>query len=427
MCLLFTRPYLTEKQILEGVQNGSIFGVIECDLHVPDNLRDRFKDFQPIIKSANVTIDDIGDHMKSYCKDKGLMKTPRKTLLGSYFATNHLIATDLLQWYLNEGIVVTKVHLIAQYHRSKCFERFGNQVMHARRSADNDPSQKIQADGFKLIGNSAFGKTIINKERFTNINYIDGNDVVKVSESINSKLFRDMDYIGEDMVEIEHYKRSITIDSNIIIGFMILERSKLILLRFVHYFLHKYLNRKSYCLLACDTDSMYLSIAAEDIFPSVKPELRSQFREEYPQWFALTYCDNHRADFFDSVFSGKNWQTNTCTECQKAEMYWKREVGLFHVEFKGTAFAGLSPKSYYCVGEKDKCSAKGVSKRLNNIGFEDFKTVLLSKSSHTITNKGFRVKSNAMHTYAQKKVGLSYLYIKRKVADNGIDTLPTDV
>ena len=127
------------------------------------------------------------------------------------------------------------------------------------------------------------------------------------------------------------------------------------------------------------------------------------------------------------MFEGKKWSTSSCQDCQKAELFWKRQVGLFHVEFKGTAFAGLSPKCYYCVGERDKCSAKGVSKRLNNIRFDDFKSVLLSQNSQTITNKGFRVSNNNMFTYKQQKVGLSYLYIKRKVANNGVDTLPTDL
>jgi hypothetical protein len=64
---------------------------------------------------------------------------------------------------------------------------------------------------------------------------------------------------------------------------------------------------------------------------------------------------------------------------------------------------------------------------VNKARFQDFKSVLTTKKPNQIINKGFRVTDNSMYTYIQKKVGLPYLYFKRKVADNGVDTEPTDV
>ena len=421
------RPYLSERTILNGVKDRTIFGIIECDVRVPEHLKDRFKDFQPILKSCLVSKEDIGAHMKAFCEANDIFKTPRRTLLGSYHATKHLMATDLLKWYLEEGIVVDKVHWIVQYHRSRSFAKFGQGVMTARRRADLDPTTKIQADMFKLIGNSAYGKTIIDKQKFTDYSYMNSKDVIKVSSFINNKRFRDLAYIGEKMVEVESFKPSVRIDSNVVIGFTVLERSKLILLRFVHNFLHKYFPRHSYCLFECDTDSMYLSLSGKELFGLVKPDLQDEFKAEYTKWFASIHCQNHNEEFFTTVFSGASWITANCEDCVKTELHWRREVGLFHIEFEGSAFAGLSPKCYYCVGEKDKYSAKGVSKKLNKIKFEDFKSVIQSSKPVSITNRGFRMRDNSMHTYIQKKVGLAYLYIKRIVADNGIDTYPTNV
>ena len=47
----------------------------------------------------------------------------------------------------------------------KCFQEFVSDVTEARRAGDRDPDLSIIADLSKLIGNSAYGSTILNKLR----------------------------------------------------------------------------------------------------------------------------------------------------------------------------------------------------------------------------------------------------------------------
>ena len=42
-------------------------------------------------------------------------------------------------------------------------------------------------------------------------------------------------------------------------------------------------------------------------------------------------------------------------------------------------------------------------------------------------NKVFRVHQNEMITYIQQKKGLSYVYDKRKVLEDGVSTVPLDI
>ena len=60
---------MTQRQILEGVEDGLIFGLIECDLHVPEQLKPYFEEFTPIFKNVEVTMADIGPTMQAYCND----------------------------------------------------------------------------------------------------------------------------------------------------------------------------------------------------------------------------------------------------------------------------------------------------------------------------------------------------------------------
>ena len=48
-------PYktpLSEEQLLQGVFDGRLFGYVQCDIEVPEPLRDYFSNFPPIFKNT---------------------------------------------------------------------------------------------------------------------------------------------------------------------------------------------------------------------------------------------------------------------------------------------------------------------------------------------------------------------------------------
>ena len=64
---VLSRSRLTQDQILGEVKSGELFGVLEIDIHTPDYLKERFKDFQPIIKHSQITIDDVSIKNTLHC------------------------------------------------------------------------------------------------------------------------------------------------------------------------------------------------------------------------------------------------------------------------------------------------------------------------------------------------------------------------
>ena len=155
---------MNEQQILEAIQEGTLFGLVECDIKVPEHLRTHFDEMTPIFKNTDVSLEDIGEPMKKYAEQNKLMSQPQCTLIGSYHGEKILLATPLLQWYLEHGLVVTKIYQVVQYWPEDCFKKFGEEVSQARQDGDADPAQTIIADTMKLLGNSAYGKTITNKD-----------------------------------------------------------------------------------------------------------------------------------------------------------------------------------------------------------------------------------------------------------------------
>ena len=81
----------TSQQILSGMRARTVFGLIECDICVPEALLAHFAEMQPAFK--NIRRDHLGPF-----------------ILGSYRGDKILLATPLLRWYL----VVTHVYQVTE-------------------------------------------------------------------------------------------------------------------------------------------------------------------------------------------------------------------------------------------------------------------------------------------------------------------------
>jgi hypothetical protein len=57
---------MTEEDLLREVWRGRFFGVLVCDVDVPEELRDHFADFEPIFKHAEVSRADLSEHMRAF-------------------------------------------------------------------------------------------------------------------------------------------------------------------------------------------------------------------------------------------------------------------------------------------------------------------------------------------------------------------------
>lgn len=119
-----------------------------------------------------------------------------------------LIATPLLKWYISHGLEVTKIYQTVEYDRQKCFKSFVRDVSDARRQGDVDPSKTILADTRKLEGNSAYGSTIMNQEKFQDVKYVRGEG--KAMLEINQPQFKKLTPLldKEELYEIEKSKKS---------------------------------------------------------------------------------------------------------------------------------------------------------------------------------------------------------------------------
>ncbi|MES9994350.1 MAG: hypothetical protein ABW098_20565, partial [Candidatus Thiodiazotropha sp.] len=454
---------ITEEKILKGVAEGTLFGMVEVDIQVPDEwpgyslIRptmtpyEYFQEMSPLFCNTEVTFDDMGQHMQAHIWEYHLSDKPRRLLVGGMKAQQILLATPLLQWYLNHGLRVTRVYQVVEFQAERCFRQFVNEVSDARRQGDADPDTAIIADTNKVIGNSGYGSLIMDKTKHREIQYIQGEN--ETCLKINDPRFRSLDCLDEEeqFYEIQMAKRKIQLDLPIQLGYFILQYAKLRMLEFYYDFMDVFVNRSDFEYCEMDTDSAYMAISGSCLEDVIKPEMRETFEKGMKG-----FCDDTDIEA-DAKY---HWFPRTC--CTKHAKYDKRTPGLFKLEYQGDEMIGLCSKTYIVRKSKVyrpspsrrtafhllrrslklrrkrcpltsrnqneyKFSSKGISKRLVQAPMTRFRRALKTSRPQGGLNRGFRVRNNAIFTYTQERRGFSYLYCKRKVLDDGIHTVPLDI
>ena len=231
-------PYqqsLSEERLMQEIKSRKLFGYVQCDLKIPEQLKPYFANFPPIFKNTVVSRNDIGDLMKECAEKEGIMSQPRRLLILSFHLKNGTIITPLLLYYLHLGLERTRIYQSVQYTPKKCFSSFVQSAVNARRQGDENPNSSVVAETMKLLSNSSYGYQIMDRSRHTVTKYL--NDE-KTHSAINSKLFERLNFINDQLYEVELVKSEIEQREPIIVGFFILQYAKLRMLE-LYYILFK--------------------------------------------------------------------------------------------------------------------------------------------------------------------------------------------
>ena len=157
------RRSLAAQQLLEEIKKGKVFGYVQCDNEVPENLSPKFNNFPPIFKNTLVSRSDIGDLTKNYADEERLLSQPRKMLISSFTLQNGTLITPLLLFYLHLGLVCTKIHRFVEYTPKNCFNSFVQSAVDARRKCDENPNSSVVAETMKLLADSSCGYQIMDQ------------------------------------------------------------------------------------------------------------------------------------------------------------------------------------------------------------------------------------------------------------------------
>ena len=231
------RGKVTQDMIIAAIRKDKIFGMCEVDCHVPDTLHDYFSEMSPIFCTTQVDNNLCGDYVSQHVSQDYLHKTSR-LLVGGMAAQKLLLATPLLKWYIDNGIIITKIHQVIEFVGKTCFKSFQEKITQTRRLAD-DPQHAKGAQALsnmaKQCGNSAYGSLCLAKERQTKIEHVKGES--ELYKKTNSPMYKKHVALEKDIYEIESSKKKIVLDLPSYLAFHVLNYSKLHILRFYYEFL----------------------------------------------------------------------------------------------------------------------------------------------------------------------------------------------
>ena len=425
---------ITQNKWLEFL--ATFFGLVEVDIEIPEEKYEMFGEMPPIFKNMEYTEEESGEYMKDVIskinkkqvETESKSKTSRK-LIASLKASRILMKSTQLLWLLEKGVVITKLYGVIPARRGKPFKDFVEWVSDERRKGDRDTIYAIIAEAAKTVGNSAYGRTGMNRNKFKNVKFCSEK---QFNRAKNNYFYYDAEEhhasleagpeVGSEhdgIYEVISRPRKIQQNMPIQVAFSVLSDAKLRMLEFYYDCIDKYIDRKDYQYMYMDTDSAYMALS-DDFDNLIKPELRKEFEDNKKNWFPRT-------------------------DTPENKVHDRRKPGLFKIEYEGDGMVALCSKTYYSwgasgggdCGGKDKFSIKGVQYQNDRnkeiLNKEQYKQCLMDKITKACQNKGFRyVKGKAgecgtMNTYEQNKIGLTPIYIKGVVMDDGVHVRPLNV
>ena len=241
----------------------------------------------------------------------------------------------------------------------------------------------------------------------------------KTHGAINTKFFKRLDHINDQLYEVELTKAEIEHRKPIIVGFFILQYAKLRMLELYCNFFERICDVNKFEELEKDIDSLYLALSGKELYDCIREESKAEWE--------LLRTEDCKDDFTTNATT--SFFPRTC--CTKHMKHDKREPGLFKEEFRCTEMLCFCSKTYFCFdsnSNKYKFSSKGLNKRtLEYCGdgpMAKYGKVLDEFINATSTNKGFKTVHHSVATYEQTKKVLSHFYPKRIVDADGVHTRP---
>ena len=123
------------------------------------------------------------------------------------------------------------------YFPVKCFNKFVQSAVDARREGDENPNSSVVVETMKLLANSSYGYQIVDRSRHTVTKFLSDE---KTQGAINTKFFKRLDHINDQLYEVELAKPEIEHREQIIVGFFIFQYAKLRMLELYYNFFERF-------------------------------------------------------------------------------------------------------------------------------------------------------------------------------------------
>jgi len=390
---------VTLDTILNTDDNNETGYILEVDLHFPEDIHDKLKEFPVCPENINVKQEWLSEFQEKLMKDLNVKTVDCNKLVPHlYDHKNYVIHYRNLKFVKNLGVEIGHVHNVISFKQKQWLETYISFNTECRKKAKDE----FEKDFFKLMNNAVFGKTMENvrnriKMHLTN----DDDNAVKWFSKVNFKSASHVD--GVYFIQMNN--EEVEMNKPIYVGTSILDLSKVCMMNF-HYNVINETFKDNYSVLYSDTDSLVYEFRGVDIY---------KWMNQNKQHFDLSDIGNPHTKFLKD-------STN------------KKRLGCMKDENNGfivKEFLALNPKVYSFIHDKwddnkhklienyNSKKLKGINKAVvkKQISHNDFRTTL--ETNTIIKREVTRIASinHNVYTYQQTKNALTSFYDKMYMID----------
>ena len=235
--------------------------------------------------------------MQKLCDSSGIVVKDRRSVIDSYHRKNTALTDEYLVWLMERGVVVDRVRTFICYRKESIFKNFTNDIIRLQIKGDRDKSSEMQALTAKLIGNSAFGSCITNKDKHHDVKWqlfsgqsSPSGDYYNKAMIASMLTFVKYEEISPTLLEVERKRDKVVYDQMRYVAKVIFDRVKLPVLKFYHNFLKRVLKEGCYSLMETDTDSIYLALTHEKFEDNIDPDKMDLYERLKSQYFLTEDC-----------------------------------------------------------------------------------------------------------------------------------------
>ena len=368
---------------------------VECDFHYPDELHDIHNDYPLAPERLLVEERLLSNEQHGLREHYAISHTASSKLIPNFFdKTNQLVHYRNLQFYIEHGLRLTKVHRALRFKQSRWLRPYVQANTELRAKSSDPVEVKLRKD----MNNSIYGKTCENLTKRTDIRLVASQK--QCEKLIHKPHCLRFQVFAPELAAVELQKVKCKINKPTYVGFTVLELSKLHMYKFHYGCMRTWYPTAE--LLFTDTDSLVYEVFTDDLYVDL------QNRQQHFDF--SNYPNNHQ------LYSETN----------------KMVMGKMKDESNGsviTEFVGLRPKMYsyttlVSADLKESKRAKGIQRAaLASIHHADYVAQLNVPNENYVNIRRIGQKHHRIYTIESEKRGLCSFDDKRYMLSDGIHTL----
>ena len=280
----------TEREILNKKENGKTGWILEVDLEYPRELHEEHDSFPLAPEKKVVKKEWMSDYQRRLINDLDMNPLDsKKLLLTLQDKNNYVVHYRNLQFYLNQGMKLKRVHKVLEFDQECWMEPYIMMNTEFRKEAKSD----FEKNFYMLMNNSVFGKTMENLRNRVDIKIVHSNETDKIRKLIASPLYSRHVLFSNDLAGVDMRKTKLLLNKPVYTGMTILHNSKILMYDFFYNHLKKQYGSKCE-LLYTDTDSLLLEIETDDVYKDMETNKNEYDTSDYPKDHPLFSNENKK-------------------------------------------------------------------------------------------------------------------------------------